>query len=287
MEEHTLKPSSYKPTSFSGFLSHYPFNVNHTLNIYPLHIRETDDELDIEKDPQKALDKAMTMLSVAEGQVNEMITPYPFDPEDFGFEAKEVSPYGVPRTVYEIKSNSLSYLKLKGEYTTVLTKDDDTPGVWRIFVDFQDGTEDGPLDRVFETNLFLPNHHIAQIVLRSLGVIPMIEEHKPMKEPTHYEVTFKLKGDAEYFTYRGEKTPAAPGVEVKITITAEEAKAGKLTTEIIVPEEIELNTATIVELFDNEGDESNMEQNEAATPDVVEEKAEFPLMNPDAEIKGE
>lgn len=132
--------------AFNGLLPEYPFCVQSTKELYPDHMRETDEELDV--------DKAMTVLGAAEDQIRSFVTAYPFDPEEIGFRR---TAYGM----YELDKKS----ETKLIYSP--TPEDDS----NYKVCFKD--EDG---NIIVLNASLRNHTTAQVVLRALKVIPEVEE---------------------------------------------------------------------------------------------------------------
>lgn len=243
-----MSEKAYNPTNFERILPHYPFNVIASMDKYPVEMRENDEELDVKK--------AMLILQAAEKQIINMVVPVPFDPEDYGF--KDIGSLEEP--YWTVEKDGFRFTM----YPTSI------PGTWYLEKSYPDDEY-----VVFVINeLYIPNDIIAQVVLRSLGVIPMLDAHKPMEivHPTHCQITFKLKDkEANTFTYRGQPYPCEPGKDISISITAEEADSG-IDGNVWNPQEIDAETIRTKWYADNETS-SDPNQNSAASPDPKEEEA--------------
>jgi hypothetical protein len=150
-----------QPTNFSYFLEKYPFNVIASADTYPVQMRPVDIELN--------LDKAMTILTIAEEQMEKVLAPIPFMPTDFGFIEKIAEGDNEHQQValYFREDNPL--ITLEADANKAMTYE---------AIKYRDCEEDDAFDFIpeFSVKLFLPNAVIGSIVLQSIGFLPLHNE---------------------------------------------------------------------------------------------------------------
>jgi hypothetical protein len=180
----------HTPTNFSGFLPENPFSVIQTQHIYPGPMRENDPELDV--------NKAMTMLTIAEEQIFSMIQPLPFDPADFGFVEADAE-----LQVYRHKDDPKRMIRRMDE-----------PMTWWAYCPGEDDYGNPSFKLDFIMKFYFPNSVIAQVCLRSIGFIPMAEVI-PMEQNKGPYVPPQEEESEEPLTYGEmyniEKQRAHPG----------------------------------------------------------------------------
>lgn len=146
-------------TNFSYFLPRHIFNSCETQELYPAQIRPSDPELTV--------DKAMTMLNIAEDQIFKFQAAEPFNPADFGFtELPLEGENEFDASVVYVGVNDIPYTitptKKAMTWEIAKTKDTDHGDDIRSY-----GTE-------WEITAFIPNKVIGAIILQSLGVIELV-----------------------------------------------------------------------------------------------------------------
>lgn len=188
----------HTPTNFSGFLPENPFSVIHTQHLYPGPMREADPELDV--------NKAMTMLTIAEEQIFSMIQPLPFDPADYGFEQVQ----GISPEVYCSKENNLHCIGRTAE-----------PMQWWAAVRGVDEQGEQKASHDFVMKFSFPNAVIAQVCLRSIGFIPMAEvipmeqnkgpyvppQEEESEEPLTYGEMYNIEKQRAHPSNSGKRKP--------------------------------------------------------------------------------